>query len=308
VSLRAALEAFAAEHAILGKGALAVVIQMTDRALRDGLPLDADRLLTARGGQVAGLGGDNLARILAELGENRRLAREAGRTSRGSIDTARVYIAFLNDLHARGPVDVEAVQAFWLERVRAFLASKPLRLTFDPALSVQAMLGRVVVQAEARQRERGGQTLVGALVQHLVGAKLDLVRGGAALMHHPASASDERPGRGGDFDLGDTSVHVTTAPGEWVVARCRDNLAAGRRPVIVTVPTRVAAARALAEDAGLGERIDVLDAAQFLAANVFEMGGFEAEGRLAAFAAIVQRYNALIEAHEDDPGLAIALG
>lgn len=302
MSLGNALAAFARARGFRGKGPLSVALVITRRARDDGLPLDPERLLTNRGGQVEGLSGEAVARILADHGITRVLSREGGRTSRGSIDNMRAYVTFLN---AERPTNWGVAEAFWIARVRDHFTAQPFTLDLDPSLSVQAIITRLIAQVEARQREASGATIVGTVLQHLVGAKLDLVLGTAA-PHHAASTNDAS-GRGGDFDVGDTSVHVTTAPGETLIVKCVANLAAGRRPLIVTAPARIAQARGLAEDKGAGERIDVLDYAQFLAANVFEIGRFAASGRAQAFAGIVDRYNAIVDAVESDPGLRIAI-
>ena len=47
------------------------------------------------------------------------------------------------------------------------------------------------------------------------------------------------------------AIHVTTAPGESVIERCRDNLDAGCKP-LVTIRKGVAVAEGLAENQGLG--------------------------------------------------------
>lgn len=50
----------------------------------------------------------------------------------------------------------------------------------------------------------------------------------------------------------------------------------------------------------------MFDYEQFLAANVFEIGRFEASGRRDAFARVVDRYNLIVAEVENDPGLRIA--
>lgn len=95
---------------------------------------------------------------------------------------------------------------------------------------MQAILARLIAQVEARQRTvGGGATIVGTVLQHLVGAKLDLALGreveppGA----HKGASVNDAGGRGGDFDIGDTCVHVATAPGEALIAKCLANTPRG---------------------------------------------------------------------------------
>ena len=62
------LAAFQSEHNIVTKGPLSLVVQFT-RLVRDKeFPLNSDDFQTSSKGQVAGLGGGNLKKILKEHG------------------------------------------------------------------------------------------------------------------------------------------------------------------------------------------------------------------------------------------------
>ncbi|MBP7242030.1 DUF4928 family protein [Amaricoccus sp.] len=294
-----------ADRGFTGKGALSVALVVTRHARDRGLPLDPDRLLTGQGGQVLGLGYAAVQSILAEHGETRVLAREAGRTSRGSIARMRTYVACLNALAAEGPVDLAEAEAFWIDAVRAFLAAKPFRLRLDPARGLRACFADLLAQAAQRQRETPGMQYAGATLQHLVGAMLEADAGEGRVAHHGFSMADAGAGRAGDFLVGDVAIHVTTAPGEAVIARCRANVEAGLRAVLVTLDARLPAAEVLAETAGILGRMDVLGAEQFLAAGLHRRGGFTAAGRTAAMREFVARYNVIVTGCETDPGLAI---
>lgn len=145
----------------------------------------------------------------------------------------------------------------------------------------------------------------GAVLQHLVGAKLDCALGVGNFEHNSFSTSDAQSGRAGDFFIGDVALHVTTAPGEAVIGRCRDNIDDGHRPIIVTTSRGLSAAEVLAENAGLGDRIDVFEVEQFVALNLYELGKFAAAGRRTAVGDVVTRYNEIIENFETDPSLKI---
>ena len=302
-----ALRQFATDRRFAGKGPLCVALVVTDHARRRGLPLDADELVTPREGQVLGLGRSAVQAILARSGITKILAAEGGRTSRGSLGNMRDYIRFLNDRHKLGGVDLGVAEAFWIDRVRDFFAAKPLVLRLDPALSISAVMRSLTDQAEARQRAASGTMILGTVMQHLVGAKLQVVLAGRCVVEHNGANTNDANARGGDFDIGDASIHVTTAPGQGVIDRCRLNLDSGRKPIIVTSRGRVAVAQGLAEDAGIASRIEIIEFEQFMAANIHEHGGFEAGGRSAALGDVVAAYNAIIDAFETDPGLRIDL-
>ena len=55
-------------------------------------------------------------------------------------------------------------------------------------------------------------------------------------------------------------------------------------------------------------RIDILECEQFLAANVIELGKFNACGRRATLRRIIEAYNHIIEKVEGDLSMKIELG
>ena len=243
--------------------------------------------------------------VLNRHGITRVLAAEGGRTSRGSISNMREYVALLNSLAASGEIDIDAVEAFWIERAHEFFSAKPFKVRLDASRSLRTLVRDMVVQAEERQRNTPGMQYAGAVLQHLVGAKLDCALGAGKFEHNSFSTSDAQSGRNGDFFIGDVAIHVTTAPGEAVIERCRDNIDNGHRPLIVTTARGLTVAEGLAENAGLGERIDVFEVEQFIALNLYELGKFAAEGRRVAVGDVVNRYNDIVEEVETDPSLKI---
>src|SRR5690348_8284078 len=92
------LEKFASEKSLRGQGPLSVALVVTQHAKEMGLPLDSTKLVTEGGGQVLGLGKGAVQAVLKRHGIGRVLAKEGGRTSRGSLGNMREYVAFLNVL------------------------------------------------------------------------------------------------------------------------------------------------------------------------------------------------------------------
>ncbi len=302
------LAQLASDHSMLGKGFLGLALVITEMASTDGLPLDVGKLMTTGGGQVRGAGGGRVARILRAHGIERRLSTEGGRTSRGTPAKAIAYAQFLNENLAGCPDQLPEVMDFWIERIREFFAAKPFLLRLDPALGISGTIRALIVQVQERQKETAGATLVGTVVQHLVGAKIEvrLELSAGEIARYGASVKDDGR-RTGDFEIGDTVIHVTTAPTQLLIEKCAQNIHQGLRPIIVTSAERLAVAKALIADNESEGRVDVFDYEQFLAANVFEIGRFEAAGRRAAFAAIIEQYNRIVSVVESDPGLKIEL-
>lgn len=302
------LAAFQKEHKITGKGALAVVLYISRYAREHGLPLDESSLVTEGAGQVLGLGKGSVQRILADHGVAQVLAEEGGRTSRGSLGVMRAYVAFLNQLQECGGIPLNTVEEWWIARVREHFSAKPFRLRFDAGKGLLAVIQDLLAQAKKRQQETSGVMYQGAVLQHLVGAKLELALPEIVIEHHGASVADAVSARSGDFVIGDAVIHVTTAPGEAVVRKCQGNLDAGAKPVILTLSDGVMVARGLAENAGLAGRIDIMDAEQFLAANLHEISLFKTSARLTTLERLVAVYNRIVAEHETDPSMRIQIG
>lgn len=304
--LETRLKAFVTDERMTGKGPLCVGLVVTRHALKCGLPLNADELVTAQRGQVKGLGKASVQAILKDHGIMRVLAEEGGRTSRGSIGHMQKYVRFLNSVADAGSVDLREVECWWIEEVKKYFAGKPFVLRFDSSKSLRAMIRDLLDQAQRRQSQGSGTMFLGTVMQHLVGAKLDLVLGG--IEHHGASVADEGSGRDCDFPMGDVAIHVTTSPSEALIRKCGRNLNNSLRPLILTTEPGATLAKGLAKNAGLEDRIDVLDVEQFLASNLYEHGRFESAGRRESAEAILNRYNEVVEKHETDPSLRITFG
>ena len=306
--LKEILKEFALDHKFEGKGPLCVALIVTRHAHDRGLPLDPAALVTRGGGQVVGLGKGPVQSVLKQHGIERVLAAEGGRTSRGSLNNMREYVAFLNDLHHKGMADINAIEGYWIECVRAFFAGKPFTIKLDVSRGLRHVVRDILAQAVERQKNAPGMHYAGAVLQHLVGAKLDCALGTEKCEHNSFSTADAPGSRVGDFSVDDVAIHVTMAPGEAVIERCRENLNDGYKPILITIQSGVAVAEGLAGNKGLADRIDIFEIEQFVALNLYELGEFQAEGRRVAVDMLMERYNEIIDTVETDPSLRIEVG
>ncbi|MGQ4596739.1 DUF4928 family protein [Nocardia sp. R6R-6] len=307
--LTSALERFVAEKRFTTRGALAVGILVTERA-RDGLPIDPTTLLTPGGGQVSGLGPTVLNSVLRRNGIDRPLSKMAGRSNRATPTQMQAYVSFLNERHELGRVDLDLAESFWIGRVLEKLAARPMTLQLDTSQSLRTIVRDIISQAEQRDAQAPGTRYAGAVLQHLVGAKLACaLNDKITIEHYSYSVADEHSGRAGDFVVQDTAIHVTTAPSEHLIERCRENLNDGMRPIIVTTSSKkgVSVAEGLAFTKGLADRIDVFEAEQFIALNLYELGGFADNSRRVVIADLVKQYNVIVEKVETDPAMLIAI-
>jgi Domain of unknown function (DUF4928) len=78
--------------------------------------------------------------------------------------------------------------------------------------------------------------------------------------------------------------------------------------VIVTTQSGAGGAGALARNAGIADRIDILEIEQFLATNVYEWSKFEQAQRPLSVRELVERYNRIVDHSETDPSLKISIG
>lgn len=310
-ALEEKLAGFRDAHRIKGKGQLAVMLHITRLAREKGLPIDPETLRTPKKGQIAGQGKARVQGILKEHGILRVLAEEGGRTSRGSLGNAFAYCEFLNGLHEEATtgeaLDLGRAEEWWVARVRDFFNARPFVLKFDRSKSLRSIVSDLLEQALKRQKESPGATYCGTVLQHLVGAKLDLVLPPEnRVKHYGANVADSPTARAGDFVLDKVAIHVTTAPSEALIRKCKTNIEAGLRPVVVTLAESRPGVDSIAKGLDVAGRIDVIEAEQFIAANILEWSQFSEANVSCEVIRLIKRYNEIIEEVETDPSLRIA--
>jgi len=299
------LKAFQTENNIFSKGKLSVVIQFTRLVQGKKFPLNSEDFKTEKEGQVAGLGGGNLKKILKDHGITQQLSAEGGRTSRGSMGLMMKYVDFLNARNAEESVDFTAAEAFWAEQVREYFRNQPFVLTADTSKTIGSNLDELFEQAKKRQKQNPGTQYLGTVLQHLVAAKLCLIMPEGSFEIHGASVADAPTARSGDFVINKTIIHCTTSVGDLLINKCKSNINSGYRPVIITIFERVQTALNQIEDAGLAGRVEVWDIQQFLSSNVHEHSLFDEDKRNAKLGAIIENYNQIVMEKETDPSLRI---
>jgi hypothetical protein len=157
---------------------------------------------------------------------------------------------------------------------------------------------------ELQNEEDGGTMYVGSLLHYMIGAKLRLSCD-PKLVVRSASSSDTSSNTGGDYDIGDAVIHVTTQPGEPLFDKCSSNLASGLRPLVVTIPERLEVARQFAGLKEITERVEIVDAIQFMAMNLYEKAGFVAADEKPSLKDFITIYNEIVSEVDSDPSLRI---
>lgn len=143
-------------------------------------------------------------------------------------------------------------------------------------------------------------------MQHLTAAKLRCLLKEDAPKPHGASDADSSRNTGGDFEVRDAVIHVTSAPTSQLLEKCKANLESGRKPIIITLAKSVPHAQSLAEELGVEKRVEFWAFDQFLSTNVHEWGGFHERDIREYTRRLFQTYNEIIDELHEEPSLKIA--
>ena len=170
---------------------------------------------------------------------------------------------------------------------------EPFRLNYDQSKLISAVVQDLLDQALAHQNKSPGRAHGDRVLQYLSGATIELALPQIKIFHHGSSVANVVSDRSGDFDIDDVVIHCTTTPQEQVLQKCKANLQSGKRPIVLTRAKMVPAAEALAEGIGIDGRVEIMDAVQFIAMNLYELSFFEASKRQVTINKLVDKYNEL---------------
>jgi len=266
-------------------------------------PLTASEFKTAKHGQVKGLSGPAIQNILNDYGITQSFSSEGGRTNRGSLGLMETYVKWLNQLNKNKPMsakDLKDIEKWWVTQVKAYLAAKPFKLHLDSSKSIANIVNDVLEQAEKRQRESAGFMIQGAMMQHLVGAKLTLALPKLPPETFGFSVADEASKRPGDFLIGNVAIHVTMTPTEKLIAKCKTNLNSNLKPLVVTTSAGVSIGQYLSKSAGIENRVEFFEIQQFIAMNIYELSQFIPNMREVKLMELFDTYNQIVKKCEKD--------
>lgn len=101
------------------------------------------------------------------------------------------------------------------------------------------------------------------------------------------------------------AIHVVTAPTGALMLNCGANLDGPFSPVIITPTASRPEVLALAKSYGLAEKINILEAEQFLTTYLLERGRFDWDLIRGELLALIAKYNEIIEEVAGEPLLLI---
>ncbi|EIS8458987.1 DUF4928 family protein [Salmonella enterica] len=273
----------------------------------DGIPITDERLYSNGKSQVRGLSGPTISKILERHGETRTFTREGGRTSRGTIFLAAAFRDVLNNIRVPEGTYIDTafvstqLEAFFTQCVRLdYFDKQRIMANLDYTRPVSVVVGDILKAAAERSDKP-----TGVVLQHLIGAKLQLRFPDIEIGSDRANAADLQTDREGDFQIGTTAFHVTMAPMEKLISRCVENKRAGYRPVILTPESKVIAARQMADNVGMSEQISVQAAETFIGNNIEEIAIYDGDKIREGLARLIRTYNMRIDAIEIDKSLMI---
>jgi hypothetical protein len=145
----------------------------------------------------------------------------------------------------------------------------------------------------------------GKVEQHLVGAKLEKRYPAIRIPNHPGNAGDVQTGRSGDFIVGTTCFHVTSAPSSAVVAKCASNIQTGLHSVLLVPREQVSKSRHLAEDKNVIRDVTIIAIEDFIASNIIELSEGKQSEFMITMRSIIDAYNRRLEEVETDISLRI---
>lgn len=277
--------------------------------MKKSFPLRREDYVTS-GAQVR-TSGRFIQEILRRFGEQRQIAREGGRTTRGTLAAAEKLVQRLNShplaeeltrlskeeretlLSALQQRIVRLIQAYFEECQR-------IKVDIDPTRPASEAIKAILAAAKEKK-------LSGAVAQHLVGAKLALRFSGHHIANHPATAADTSTDRPGDFVVGDTVFHVTVAPSLELFEKCAENLRDRYRVKVVVPEDRLAVAEQMADQTGTAGYVEILPLARFVGPNVEEVAEFSTQEVARYFRRLLEIYNQRVEEAETDRSLLIEI-
>ena len=272
--------------------------------LRAQCPVSRTKIVT-RGGEIKGSRKPTLLRTLTKYGipENPKPYLKEVTTRQGHQDGQHLLDLFewgtlLNHL---APTDRDQLLCDLIELLAEdaieWLKRQSLKIDIDRSQSPTYWIKLILSQATGRSG--------GVLEQHLVGAKLAQRYPETSIPNHPAHAADVQTGRSGDFEIHQTTYHVTGSPSAGVIEKCIANLRAGLNPVLLVPQDKKNQAQALAELSWVESRITIMSIEDFIALNIIEMSTGHQQDFFSVLQTIVATYNQRLEEAETDLSLQI---
>jgi len=287
------------------KGTIGAALVVLDR-LRAKFDLAISSHITGQKAQIKGLSAKLLAKLLKRFGETRTLSAIGGRSNRGGRGDIESLLEKLGELELgqeKASARDELLEAMQEHIVKVYIprhfAAKKVKATFDRNETTWSAIAKILQDAR-----RNGKA--GPVSQHLVGAKLSLRFPNIHVANERVSSADMQTGRPGDFQIGNTSFHVTVAPMATLYDKCLLNLEQGFRVYVLVPDDRLVGTRQNVNDLG-ARRIAVESIESFVATNLDELAEFDGAKLISGFRRLLATYNQRVHEVELDKSLLIEM-
>lgn len=236
---------------------------------------------------------------------------EAGRTSTGTKRAGLGIIKIINritgkhkdeDIRAFGEASVDLLNSLVIEQLDLHAELGGIEVHFSPNETIGTFLKKLIHFPSNNP---------GAILQHLVGAKLELrykSNNKINIEHNKSATADVQTNRKGDFDLGNSVIHVTKSPTTDHFKKALQNAESGRITYLLIPEDRMGTADLAKDiDSNYRAKVNVYSVEQFISQNIDELSLFQKEISLSNLKELLDTYNNLIEQYENDSSLKIVI-
>lgn len=274
--------------------------------LSEKCPLSEEDVFSKEGsGEIRKARGSSMRALLAKYDLPTNYLAD-GATTRGAAGKTRQLLNKINygqslagyKAQQRTAI-VQAMIEVVVEEIKAFFRKQRIKVSIDRQGSPANWVETILTSAHSKS--------AGRVEQHLVGAKLQMRHRAIVVPNFSGNAADVQTERAGDFVIGASVYHVTTAPSLALIRKCKDNLLAGQLPVLIVPRDKVGVAHSHAEAEGIQAYINVIGIEDFLAVNIIEMSNDAQAQFIDKLREVLQEYNHRIEEAETDQSLKIEI-
>ena len=234
------------------------------------------------------------------------MGRTSGATKASSLDLIQAISSVVESYGVQdGLVHsvVRIVEAGLLDMLDAYHKLGGIEIEYRDSESIQAFVSRLLKAASGNS---------GAVLQHLVGAKLEIRYADddtVSISHHRYAAADQQTGRRGDFEIGNTVFHITMSPDEGTIKKALQNAKAGMQAYLLAPSEKYLLMIELAKsvDPDCQKKVNLFSVEQFLVQNLDELAKFDKKGSLMKLCSLLEKYNELVDKHEGDACLKVII-
>ncbi|WP_373512576.1 DUF4928 family protein [Persicitalea sp.] len=236
---------------------------------------------------------------------------EAGRTSTGTkragldmikIVNSVVYNAPNSLLREYGLASVRVLNNLVLNKLDEHEALGGIEVNYSSNETIGSFISKIINTSSSNS---------GAILQHLVGAKLELRyrnNSNVIVSHNKASTADFQTKRRGDFDLGNSVIHVTKSPNLDHFTKALENAKSGRTTYLLIPSDRMGISDLTKDlDPSYRSKVNIYSIEQFISQNLDELSEFKREISINNLEILLKKYNELIDIYENDSSLKIVI-